>query len=240
VLVLCHGATLERHSFDDLGARLAGRHRVIAWDLPGHGESQPMPADFSVAQAAAALGALLDHEGVPRAVLIGNSMGGDVAQEFLFRCPGRVGRLVLLGSVSVTRPVGALDRLRGRIAAEQLRIGPIARFRRRVAEESSSLEGPRAYARACIERMSRADLVRLWRAIAATPHAEPDYRLPCPTRLIVGDEDRIGGGWVRDQVIAFARREPRAELVRIAGAGHLVHLDAPEEVAAAIEEFLRE
>ncbi|MCL2789262.1 MAG: alpha/beta fold hydrolase [Desulfobulbus sp.] len=70
--------------------------RVLAVDMPGFGKS---PA--STVQPVEALVRFLDRQGVPRAVLVGPSMGGRIALEFAIAHPDRVAGLVLAGAVGV-------------------------------------------------------------------------------------------------------------------------------------------
>ena len=81
--VICvHGLGGTKASFLPTVAALADRHRVIAMDLPGFGDSdKPLGAAYDAPYFARAIEALLDELGIERAHLIGNSMGGRVAIE---------------------------------------------------------------------------------------------------------------------------------------------------------------
>ena len=78
------------------------RYRAIAWDMPGYGDSPPLePMTFPA--LADSLVALLDARSIERAVVVGHSMGGMVAQELVARMPDRVAALVLdRGDVNLT------------------------------------------------------------------------------------------------------------------------------------------
>jgi pimeloyl-ACP methyl ester carboxylesterase len=99
-VILLHGLGATNASMLTTLWELARDHRVIAPDLPGHGDTGkpiraydfPFFADWTVA--------LMDQLGIPRATLIGNSMGGRVAVEVGLRQPARVDRLVLLAPSS--------------------------------------------------------------------------------------------------------------------------------------------
>ena len=240
VVVMVHGATLDHHMFDPQVTALVGLYRVIRVDLPGHGASRPAPATFSVASLAQDLLAVLQAEGITRVALVGQSMGGDLCQEFLLQFPEMVDRMALIGCVPVTRSAGSVGGLFARWAVMKLRLVPLARFRQQVVDCSAVKPQSREYARECIGRMTRAELVATWRAIASTPHEQADYRLPCPTLMIVGEQDAVGGGWVRETALRWAEQEPRARLATIPAAGHIANLDAPHAVNDALQEFLGE
>jgi pimeloyl-ACP methyl ester carboxylesterase len=96
-VIMLHGLGATKVSFLPTVAALASAHRAIAIDLPGFGDSdKPLRAAYDPAHFARAVVALLDALELPRAHLIGNSMGGRVAIEVGLRHPERVGRLGLL------------------------------------------------------------------------------------------------------------------------------------------------
>src|SRR5215211_3386713 len=76
--------------------------RVVAFDLPGFGES-PMPQDeISISRSGRLVVGLLDALGIERASLVGNSMGGFVTSEVAVQAPERVDRLVLVSSAGIS------------------------------------------------------------------------------------------------------------------------------------------
>ncbi|CAM9469175.1 unnamed protein product [Phaeothamnion confervicola] len=97
-VVFVHGAGLD-HSWWGLQSRYFGYHgfNVLACDLPGHGRS-PGPPLASVSGAADWVVRLLDVAGVPKANVVGHSMGSLVALECAARHPDRVERIALLGT----------------------------------------------------------------------------------------------------------------------------------------------
>jgi pimeloyl-ACP methyl ester carboxylesterase len=96
-VVLVHGYGVSGRYFVPLAARLAGTVRVLAPDLPGHGRSDPAPAPLSVPAMAGALAAWMHACGLRGAVLVGQSMGAQIATELAVREPGLVAGLVLVG-----------------------------------------------------------------------------------------------------------------------------------------------
>ncbi|HVV48257.1 MAG TPA: alpha/beta fold hydrolase, partial [Polyangia bacterium] len=93
-VVLLHPFPFGRDIWADLAGALARRHRVIAVDGRGFGET-PLGGGYAIADNADDLAALLDHLGVARAAVLGMSMGGYGALAFAARHPGRLAALVL-------------------------------------------------------------------------------------------------------------------------------------------------
>jgi len=95
-VILLHGLSATNASFLPTFWSLARTHRVIAPDLPGHGDSSKPIRAYHAGFFARWLAAFLDSLEVGGADLVGNSLGGRIALEAGFRYPARVGRLVLL------------------------------------------------------------------------------------------------------------------------------------------------
>ncbi len=94
-IVLLHTGGASAHEFEAVIPLLAGTHRVIAWDMPGHGDSSPIYAHRSIPDYADALAGFLDALDIPEAVIVGASIGGFIAMDFAARFPARVVRTVL-------------------------------------------------------------------------------------------------------------------------------------------------
>jgi pimeloyl-ACP methyl ester carboxylesterase len=96
-VVLVHGLGATKASFLPTVAALAGRHRVIALDLPGFGDSaKPLGAAYDPRFFSRAVAGLLDALAIERAHVVGNSLGGRVAIETALRHRSRIEGLGLL------------------------------------------------------------------------------------------------------------------------------------------------
>ncbi|WP_410605082.1 alpha/beta fold hydrolase, partial [Amycolatopsis sp. lyj-90] len=125
-VVFTHGAGMDHRMFDAQALALneAG-HRVVSWDQRGHGESSLAPGvRFTAASALEDLSALLDHLGLDRPVLVGHSLGGNLAQALVRRFPARVSGLVVVGSAWNTGPLTAVERFSLKLAAPALALIP--------------------------------------------------------------------------------------------------------------------
>jgi pimeloyl-ACP methyl ester carboxylesterase len=112
-LLLLHGAGADHRVFDhQFDSYLAERHRLIAIDLPGHGESSDAfdPAvGYSLPGFARIVGKTMQTLGVDRAVVYGWSLGGHVAVQLMHDRPEFVAGLMLTGAPPVSRgPIGML------------------------------------------------------------------------------------------------------------------------------------
>ncbi|MBU2066950.1 MAG: alpha/beta fold hydrolase, partial [Gammaproteobacteria bacterium] len=103
-IVLLHGTSASLHTWEGWVAVLQAKRRVISLDLPGFGLTGPFPdGDYRMAHYSAFLSHVLDQLQVPRAVVAGNSFGGQLAWQFALDHPQRVERLVLVDAAGYPR-----------------------------------------------------------------------------------------------------------------------------------------
>ncbi len=88
-LVFIHGGLAERSFWDEQLKAFSGSHRVIALDLPGHGDSGANRRTWGIPEFGADVRAVVEEEKLEHVIIIGNSLGGPVAIEAALLLPGR-------------------------------------------------------------------------------------------------------------------------------------------------------
>lgn len=238
LLVLLHGAAANVHWWDHLAPHWAARFHVVALDFRGHGDSE-RPEALVEGAFAHDLAALLAHLGGRDPVLVGHSLGGRVALEHA-AFAGGVRALALLdvarGTAAPTRDFtrrALLVRRRYRSREEA-----VARFRFLPPAAHACEALRRAVAEASVEEDADGrfgfKFDPRWFALASRP-LPPLERIACPTLLVRGTESEL---LTAEGLRAFVTEIARAEAVEVAGAGHHVHLDRPDAVRAAVDDFL--
>jgi 2-succinyl-6-hydroxy-2,4-cyclohexadiene-1-carboxylate synthase len=238
-LVLLHGLAGDRRAWDDIVAALAPGRGLIRYDLRGHGGSVAL--DHQGYTHTGDLVGLLDALDMERCDLAGVSMGGGVALNFALDHPKRVRRLVLV-SPGMTAWEWS-ERWRGlwTEVIEAARTGGAGAARERwfahpLFATTRALPEATAKLREALWGYSGA----VWTECGGEEAASlPDLdRLPFlapPTLLLTGAEDLEDFRLIADLIEASA---PDAQRIDHAGAGHLLNLERPAEVAAEIEQFL--
>jgi pimeloyl-ACP methyl ester carboxylesterase len=249
-VVLIHGLGATKVSFLPTVGALSDRHRVIALDLPGFGDSvKPIGARYDAAFFARSVVALLDALGIPRASLVGNSMGGRVALETGLAHAGRVDRLVLLTPAVAwlkNRALSPLARLlRPELGLLQLAPRPVVEpIVRRVvpgAEEGWTAAGVDEFLRSYLTARGRAAFYAAARNIYLDePHGEDGFwtrlaGLERPSLFVWGHHDHL-------VPIAFARHVrrvlPSARHLEL-DCGHVPQFERPHITHDAMARFLR-
>jgi pimeloyl-ACP methyl ester carboxylesterase len=95
-LVLIHGWTMNADNWHDQIPDFAKRNRVIAIDLPGHGQSDKPQITYSMELFARSVDAVMRDAGVKRAVLVGHSMGTPIARQFYRKYPEKTLAIVIV------------------------------------------------------------------------------------------------------------------------------------------------
>jgi 2-succinyl-6-hydroxy-2,4-cyclohexadiene-1-carboxylate synthase len=245
-LVLLHGFTGSTETWAPLCASLGARFTTIAVDLPGHGRSSTPtdPARFALSRFADDILSVLDALGVTRAAVLGYSLGGRAALRFALRHPARTAALMLeSASPGIADPVERAERIASDMAlADSIEADGVVAFIgrwERLPLWASQTAPDEARARLRAQRLTnRADgLANSLRG--AGTGAEPTVAgqlvdLHVPTLLLAGAFDS------KFVALTHLMRAsiPQARVTIMAGAGHAMHLEKPDEYRAIIEQFL--
>jgi len=220
--------------------------RGVAWDMPGYGRSAPIePYTFKgLAQSCVDLIDALQCEHV---TLLGHSMGGMVAQEVVARRPDRVNRLVLCGTSAAfgKRTDGrSADAWAREFVAQRTAPLDAGKTMADVAQKLvPQMVGPGALpeglrlAEHCMSHVPSATYRRALDCLVTFDRQQALGDIRVPTLLVGGEFDRVASPAVMKQM---AQAIPRSRYAEIAGIGHLMNLEAPDEFDALLIDFLRE
>ncbi|WP_051276378.1 alpha/beta fold hydrolase [Desulfovirgula thermocuniculi] len=95
-IICVHGLTANGRCWDALAERLAPEYRVIAYDLPGRGDSAKPAAGYGIPAHAEDILAMIKQLGLNRVNLVGHSLGAAIGCYFAARYPERLEKLVLI------------------------------------------------------------------------------------------------------------------------------------------------
>ncbi|MGR8011851.1 alpha/beta fold hydrolase [Streptomyces hypolithicus] len=241
-LLLLHGIGHHWQAWEPVMSALASEREVFAVDLPGFGESTPLPAGFAydLSTVVPVLGSLCAALGIERPHVAGNSLGGLLALE--------LGRQGLVRSVTALSPAGfwtrgerryAFTALRGmRLGAQRLPLPAVERMARSAAGRAAltstiyARPGWRSPDAVVAETLA----LRAATGFADTLAAGLDVRFTddvpgLPVTVAWGSRDRL---LPRRQGVRAKQAIPGARLVRLPGCGHVPMNDDPALVARVI------
>ncbi len=239
-----HGAGLD-HTVWALQSRWLAFHgwNVLALDLPGHGRSQgpPLPSIAAMAAwlaAAIAAAAPEQAEQALKAALIGHSMGSLIALETAARFPGRVQSLVLIGAAAAM-PVHP-ELLAAAAAGDHAAIDMVNLWGYGYRAGLGGSCAPGVWMAGTGERvLEKAPPGVLHNDLAACNAYREGLaaaaKVAAPTLLICGERDQMTP---LKSARALAAAIPGAVLVALAGAGHMLLSERPDDMLDAIAEHL--
>jgi pimeloyl-ACP methyl ester carboxylesterase len=230
-LILTHGYSSTSAMWREQIAPLSKHHKLILWDMRGHGRSDypEDPRAYSEALTVADIAALLDAVGAPQAVVGGLSLGGYMSLAFYRAYPERVRALLIID----TGPGFKKDDARE--AWNRRALDTAARFERDGLKvlKSASRE------RSTVEHRDARGLALAARGMLTQRDARVIELLPeikVPSLIVVGADDT--------PFLAasdyMAAKIPGARKVVIPNAGHAVNIDQPQAFIDAVEPFLED
>jgi pimeloyl-ACP methyl ester carboxylesterase len=242
-VLLLHGFGASLHTWEDWARQLEDGFRVVRLDLPGFGLTGPDPTgDYTDDRTVRVLAALMDALGLPRAGVVGSSMGGRMAWFFAAAEPGRVDKLVLMAPDGFAGPgreygkvptVPFLAKLLPYVLPERLLRRMLAR-----AYGDPAVLTEEVFARyrdmLLAPGVRRAILARVGQSML--PEPEPLLRrIRAPTLLVWGEKDAL----VPFRNAAdYTKALPDSAVVSFPDLGHVPQEEAPARSLEPVRAFL--
>jgi pimeloyl-ACP methyl ester carboxylesterase len=231
-LVLIHGWTCNLDHWRDQISELSKRSRVIAIDLPGHGQSDKPQLAYTMELFARAVEAVMRDAGVKRAVLVGHSMGTPIARQFYRKYPKKTLAIVIVdGSL---RPFGDQKMMDGFLASFR---GP--NYKEAGQQMLAGMGGknlaPEAMERikASFQSTPQYVIVSAMEGMADASIWGPDH-INVPVLAILAKSPF----WPADTEQFYRSIAPKMDFQMWDGAGHFLMMERPKEFNEAVIKFL--
>lgn len=228
-LLFVHGWLSDRAAWQGTMRALAPSHRVVAIDLPGHGESGSGRADWTVPAFGADVARVIEALDLREVVLVGHSMGGSIALETAAREPQRVVAVVgvdtlhdVEGKPDLTELLDGLER--DFAPACRTFVGSIFGAAAAPALVASVQDGM------CRARPETA--LAILRALTARDDAQALEKVEVPVRCIQGDRFPTA-------LEGNRRHHADFDVIVLPGTGHFPQLESPDGFERALREVLR-
>lgn len=229
-LLLLHGWMNSLRSFDAVAAILSQAYRVVRLDLPGFGESELPREAWRVGDYARFTAHFLDKSNIEPTALVGHSLGGRIILKGLAEKTFGAQKAVLIASAGVAERRTLRNAGFNALAKAGKAATAIPPFTRLRAKLRSKL-----YAAAKSDYPSAGAMTPTFLNVVGENLAPLAPLVSTPTLLLWGDRDEttpLSEGARLQSLI------PNAKLEVIAGAGHFVHEEKPDDVARLIREFV--
>lgn len=261
-MVFIHGALCDHQDWRHQIQLFSAGYRVLAPDLQGHGRSSALRGYIGIEAYAQDIAALCQEHGLKKVWLVAHSMGCRVALRASELLGAATAGLVLvdgayltprlLGDCPPTQRAALAQAARERADALYAQVTPAQRAQRgfpemffdprmdaerdRMIERAQSL--PSHVARELMPDFAAWDVLHMEPALAALK--VPLLAFLCTYMDSTHHRVRLQAGTVTPWIAALQAYQPKARLLRMEGAGHFPMLERPDEVNAAILDFIRD
>ncbi len=226
-VVFVHGAASSHLIWWNQIRALAPLARAVAMDLPGHGRSALRGRTSVAAYAEAVLG-LIDALGFDRALVVGHSMGGAIAQTLALAYPDRIAGVGLIGTGARLRVLPAI--LDGVLSDPEGTARLVTQHSFATLEPALLAKAEEQF-RACPPAVTHGDFSACNDFDAMGRVAE----IRASALVLCGRDDQMTPVKYSE---FLASKIPAARLVLVPAAGHYVMLEQPEQVNAALAEWV--
>ena len=237
-MLLVHGWIDSWRTWEAALPGLAGDYRVICVSLRGFGDSEKPDSDYSMSTFVRDLDAFMSAIEVPRAIIVGHSMGGLIVHQLAVEHPQRVTKLVIVGAASTLHGIAALEAQTEHIAQLKDPVDPEYVKTAHVAAMRTEVPASRL---ACIlyesGKASAHALYQSYVGLLEENHADRLKEIKVPT-LVVGGEDDIYISVEQQRELAAAI--PGAILKLYPNVGHGVQWEIPEQFVPDLVKFLNQ
>ncbi len=232
ILLCLHGWGSGSTTFKSISKHFSKKYRVICIDLPGFGQSQTPPDNWRVQDYADFVKKFLYKIGIKDIyTIIAHSFGGRVAIKLISNQLLRPDKVIFIGAAGIKPSVGTKKALYKAVAKTGKAITKLPVLKKLQPKLRQKL-----YAQAgASDYLQAGPMRKIFLNTISEDLTNEISNITMPTLLIWGEEDDqtpVGDGYV------FHEKIVGSELVVIAGAGHFVHIDNPQEVQKDMEKFL--
>lgn len=232
-----HGAGVDHEMFENQFAAIDNTYNIIAWDARGHGLSKlETGIKFHFKDMISDCIKLYDIYSIDKAVLIGQSMGGNLAQEIAYYYPELVDKLVLIDCSRNTAKLTAAEKSLLKCSRFLFNCYPWKLLVKQSANSSANNDIVRKYIQGCFEKMDKDTFIDIMMELTGCLHEDLKFRFKQPALLLCGSDDKLGN--IKKVAEPWVKEDSNCTLYMIDNAGHNSNQDNPEMVNRLIHNFL--
>lgn len=246
-IVLLHGTGSSLYTWNGWTKLLQDNHKIIRLDLPGFGLTGPHPTgDYRLQTYLAFIQSFLSELGIKKCILVGNSLGGEIAWRYALNFPNQVEKLILIGAAGYPTEVEYVPP----ISYMLLRLPVIRELVKKITPpkvirgsleflygqpELVTKELVELYFDMTIREGNREALTERMESIARPAPYQQIPFIETPTLILWGEKDQL---IPVENAERFQRDLPNSTLVTFPEAGHMPMEEIPEKSVSAVKQFL--
>lgn len=247
-VLLLHGFTSHAHCWDFLADSLCANYRVIALDLPGHGDSEWSKSGYSVGIFRKALAGFCDQLNLHSFSLLGMSLGGMIGMDFASRYQQQVNKLIIVDAGPKIPNGGRRDQIVQFFGGRSRFASPADAFAYRRSQENRCVEYMERYLTYyAVKPVQDGSWTWKFDSLFRNPlllllkTRQPDLweclpDIKCPVLILNGDLSPV---LKKDAVEKMVELIPDCKLVTFKDTAHRIHIERPQEFEDEVKTFLQ-
>lgn len=240
-VLLVHGYSLSSATWERVQRLMPDEFRTVALDLPGFGDSDKPETGYSYSELVETVVQFMDALRMEKAVVVGHSFGGDLAQHLAAGHPGRLLALVVSNATAENLPPkGLTEAVQKRMASYGSHETNRAIFQKSMTRYFDSANLREGELGAFVEtglKASNTALRKTLETMYSTPAipASQYSKILVPTLVVVGTHDPFG---TFDHAVAISDAIPGSRVAVVPRCGHSPMWEKPDEYVALLVSFL--
>ncbi len=237
-VLFLHGAGVDHNMFESQFGIFDSTYNIIAWDARGQGLSKlESGTKFLFSDMISDCKKLYELYHIGGAILIGQSMGGNLAQEIAYYSPELTSKLVLIDCAKNTGKLTAAEKFELKSSRFIFACYPQKALLRQSAMASANTDSVRKYIYTCFEKLGKLAFVDvMMELVGSCLHEDAEYRFRQPVLLICGADDKLGN--IKKNAKTWAEEDKSITFHEIKHAGHNSNQDQPDSVNSLINSFI--
>lgn len=236
-VIFFHGAGADHEMFQQQFEAFDNTYNLIAWDARGHGMSKlEQGRKFKFKDMVSDCKKLYEIYSIDKAILIGQSMGGSLAQEIAYYCPEIVDKLVLIDCSKNTGKLTVVERYSLKCSKFIFNCYPWKMLINQCSNACGNKDSVKKYIKDCFGKLDKETYIDIMMELVGCLHEDAEFMFKQPVLLLCGSDDKLGN--IKKIAEPWARGDSNCTLHMIDNAGHNSNQDNPEMVNELICNFL--
>lgn len=235
-IIFLHGAGCDHLMFERQIGIFEKIYNIIVWDARGHGSSKlDNHRKFYFKDMYDDCLKLFEIYNIDKAIIIGQSMGGNLAQEIAYYRPELISKLILIDCTINTQKLTAIEKISLKLSRFIFACYPWKSLILQSANACGNTKYTKEYVKKCFEKMNKECFIEIMMSLFTCLHEDNDYKFKQPVLLVCGNDDKSGN--IKKTMIGWSK-EDNCKLSIIENAGHNSNQDNHDEVNTNILSFL--
>ena len=232
-----HGAGADHRMFESQIKIFDDSYHLVFWDARGHGMSKLDEGKaFSFQDMVNDCRKIYEILGIEKAVIIAQSMGGNLAQEMAYHHPEIIEKMVLIGCTKNTGKLTRAEKLTLKLSKAVFACYPWGMLINQSANACGSKAHVKQYVKDCFTQLEKAAFIDIITAVTGCLSEDTAFRFSMPVLLLCGTDDKSGN--IKKSMRLWNDTDENCTLYMIENAGHNANQDEPEIVNRHISDFL--